>query len=162
MVQCSTDNRWYIIGITSYAWGCGLPKSPTVFLRVSAYLRWMQENIPGLVEAQASTVSATTRAMTTTVVTTAVTFLATTGTISSTVSATVQTTSRPASVTNKTAASITSDSSTQTARTISNTFNSATLNTTFMNLANNCSFGETMWGCGAMVILAYIFLYITF
>ncbi|CAF1518273.1 unnamed protein product [Adineta ricciae] len=33
MSQSSKDNLWYLIGITSYAWDCGSPASPTVFLR---------------------------------------------------------------------------------------------------------------------------------
>ncbi|CAF1072857.1 unnamed protein product [Adineta ricciae] len=59
MIQDPLDSRWYLIGITSYAWGCGLPRSPTVFLRVSAYLSWMMENIPELSDLQPTPSTAT-------------------------------------------------------------------------------------------------------
>ncbi|CAF0777700.1 unnamed protein product [Adineta steineri] len=69
MVQCPLDSRWYLIGITSYAWGCGLPASPTIFLRVSAYIPWMTENIPELFIIQPSSTMPTTLLTTTTTTT---------------------------------------------------------------------------------------------
>lgn len=60
MARSIHDNRWYLIGITSYAWNCALPSSPTIFLRVSAYIPWMEENIPDMFDFQSSTPSITT------------------------------------------------------------------------------------------------------
>ena len=36
-----SDERWYVVGITSYGVGCGLPSYPGVYTRVSAYEKYI-------------------------------------------------------------------------------------------------------------------------
>ena len=43
MFKDTEDNKWYLVGITSYGIGCG--KLTGVYTRVSAYYDWIQENI---------------------------------------------------------------------------------------------------------------------
>lgn len=64
MVRSTCDDLWYLIGIVSYGYGCGAPKSPTIFLRVSAYIPWMSDNVPGLFEFDSSTDEMTTESLT--------------------------------------------------------------------------------------------------
>ncbi|CAF3952969.1 unnamed protein product, partial [Rotaria sp. Silwood1] len=60
-----SGDQWYLIGLTSYAWGCGLPSSPTIFLRVGAYIEWMRVNVPDLFLITSSTSTSTISSSTT-------------------------------------------------------------------------------------------------
>jgi secreted trypsin-like serine protease len=43
LVSRGTDGRWYLIGVTSYGYGCG--KYPGLYTRTSAYSNWILSNI---------------------------------------------------------------------------------------------------------------------
>ena len=43
LVSRGTDGRWYLIGVTSYGYGCG--KYPGLYTRTSDYSNWILSNI---------------------------------------------------------------------------------------------------------------------
>lgn len=38
---CQADNRWYLVGITSWGAGCGEQNKPGVYTKVQAVLPWI-------------------------------------------------------------------------------------------------------------------------
>ncbi|KAG0445225.1 hypothetical protein HPB47_018109, partial [Ixodes persulcatus] len=42
-LQCMLDDgRWYLAGVVSWGAGCGRPRKPAMFVRVSSYLDWIR------------------------------------------------------------------------------------------------------------------------
>uniref|UniRef100_A0A3Q3GM44 trypsin n=1 Tax=Labrus bergylta TaxID=56723 RepID=A0A3Q3GM44_9LABR len=40
-LMCESENRWYLVGITSWGDSCGLRNKPGVYTRVSSLLSWI-------------------------------------------------------------------------------------------------------------------------
>ena len=39
---CFLNNRWVQVGLTSFGRGCGLPRKPGVYTKVSRFINWVQ------------------------------------------------------------------------------------------------------------------------
>ncbi|XP_060688816.1 enteropeptidase [Hemiscyllium ocellatum] len=42
---CKQDSQWYLVGVTSFGHGCGLPHSAGVYARVTKFVDWIEEII---------------------------------------------------------------------------------------------------------------------
>ncbi|OCT61937.1 serine protease 27 [Xenopus laevis] len=43
---CAEANHWYLVGVVSFGDGCGLPNQPGVYVRLTAYLGWIESYVP--------------------------------------------------------------------------------------------------------------------
>ncbi|XP_049641681.1 enteropeptidase [Suncus etruscus] len=41
-LMCQENNRWFLAGVTSFGYQCGLPNRPGVYVRVSRFTEWIQ------------------------------------------------------------------------------------------------------------------------
>lgn len=40
--MCQENNRWLLVGVTSFGVQCALPNRPGVYVRVSEFVEWIQ------------------------------------------------------------------------------------------------------------------------
>ncbi|KAM5180791.1 enteropeptidase [Mantella aurantiaca] len=41
-LMCQQENRWFLVGVTSFGYGCAQPERPGVYARVTTFTEWIQ------------------------------------------------------------------------------------------------------------------------